>query len=375
MTLVPPPRRRGSRARTRTVGSGDVGRLLFDRLSGEVEGQDARTGLLLTAVAFFLAGGVAAVSLGAFRNARFEFSDGSQIPVPLLCLAFFLILQTVAAVYLVLSLGPPEPPLRNYHGTRFSLTRIVILRENDWEALSQLAGDSLSNTVDETYERDARYLQDKAVYKYQRLVEARASLLLSLPFFLLAIWFGSLSTFSAGNDSRFTFGSALGGGCILWLLTFVACNDRVRIESHYDVLRDKGRQASSDRSARRVLLRTSWGFPFYAMVVFLGAGIVGLPGWAQWIIGFASLMVLVPQFLAMWERWRADRGGQPKRALDRIGPWWVVVVGCVGFAVISIGVLRIYCLVYCLAPLLATEGIRLLDFVIGIDPALEGSPS
>jgi hypothetical protein len=373
VNTIPAPRRRRVLSRSHTVSNeSDIGRLLFDRLSLEVDGQDARTGRLLTAVAFFLTSGVAGLNLSFLRNSELKFSSGSLIPVPLFADGCFLLLQIVAATYLILSLGPPEPPLRNYHDTNFSLTRIVILRQNDWDILNRLRGGRLARTVGETYERDTRYLQDKAVYKYQRLVEARASLLLSLPFLLLAICYALLSTAGSKHTVLFSVSAALPGASILWLLTFLTSNDRLRIEGHYDVLRVRDPNAVHESLALRVLVRTEWGFAFYSAIIFLGSGIVGSPYWTQWILGSISVAVLGPQFFAMRARRREARKlSTPQRALDRFGSWWVAFLGGVGFILITGEGLRIWCLAYSLTPILITEGIRLVDFVFNIDPALD----
>ncbi|XVV08856.1 hypothetical protein ACQP2X_28880 [Actinoplanes sp. CA-131856] len=280
---------------------------------------DARTGPFLAAVAFFMTGGVTALSNESIRAAKFVLPDGVLLPLPLIALTLSVILAGLSAMSLVLSLGPPVPP--------------------------------------QTKSDEPATVRSHNFYKYERIVEGRALLLLSLPFF----FFGILTTLFVldKKDSNaaldFSWPLTLGGAAIVFVVTFAACNDRARIES-------LGSGAEGDA---RVFSKLAVSLSIAAGLTFAVCGVGGLL--------LPAVLLTVAAGAAGWSGWvlrarRNDpsRAKQAKRALDSLPPLLVPGFQLVVLVVGLVPALR-PCLMLCaLYPVGIFEGSRLLYGYAGL---------
>jgi hypothetical protein len=284
---------------------------------------DARTGPFLAAIAFFMTGGVAALSNGNIRNARFLFPNGASVPLPLIAIACSLLLAGLAAMSLVLSLGPPEPPP---------------IRAKS--AAPSKVADVLPVQVRHSW------------YKYERIVEARAFFLLALPFFLLGI----LATlFVLSGEKTFGWPLASTGGLIVLVVTFVAGNDRARIESlGGDVKRDS-----------RLFTILAGCLAVSSLLYFLAAGWGGLavPG-SLAVLAFA--MTLLACYHLRARQKSIAVAAHDKRALDGFRPAFLILIQLPALVVAWIPAARPLVLVFALAPIGIFEGSRLVYGYAGI---------
>lgn len=283
----------------------------------------ARTGPFLAAVAFFMTGGVAALSNGNIRNARFLFPNGASVPLPLISIACSILLAGLSAMSLVLSLGPPEPPPIRYKSSGPSKVTDVLPVEvrHSW-------------------------------YKYERIVEARAFFLLALPFFLVGI----LATlFVLSGETTFGWPLSLTGGLIVLVLTSVAGNDRARIESlGADVKRD---------SRLFTMLAGCLGGSSFLFFLAAGWGGLAVPG-SLAVIAFAVTLV------ACYHLWARRKNiavaAHDRRALDGFRPAYLILIQLPSLVVAWIPAVRPFILVFALAPIGIFEGSRLVYGYAGI---------
>jgi hypothetical protein len=275
---------------------------------------DARTGPFLAAVAFFMTGGIAALVSANIRAAKFVFYNGSEWFLPLYLLAGSLLLAGFSAMSLILSLGPPEPPR---------------------------SPTTASGTGTPTPERNAWY-------KYERIVEARATFFLSLPFFLLGlvVTIFALTMPDAEHAYPFSWKVSGVGAFVVLVLTFAAGNDRARIES-------LGNGTEDDATTFRKLAVS------FAAFAFLSLFAAGLPGyWPPVGVSFLSFLPIGWACLFLKKR-RRSADVNSGRVLDKLHPYYLLAMQGVAVTIGLIPLLRPLLIGVSLGPLVILEGSRL----------------
>lgn len=327
------------------------------RLSASVDAHDGRTGIFLAAIALLVTGGLASLSDSGIRDARFVLPGGSALRLPAVTVALFLLFTVAAATYLVLSLGPPEPPPRST--SEPSLVRASSIERNQWQEFLARGGDHLEALREEVYSRDARYLAYRALYKYQRLVEARAAFFLSLPFLLIFVILVTFLGAAHQDNVRLSGGIVASCSVILFLTTFIAGQDRVRIDlidrsvEGLDDLDQTRREDSQTFIVLTLCLAANAALVLASVLVMTGNP-------ADYLIPIGSFLVTLPAAWKVHDRRRHHGTGW--RALDRLPPQVLAGLGVPGMLLGLIPAGRPFCLIVAFLPSFFFEGIRLLDF-------------
>lgn len=332
---------------------------MVSRLNAGLDSHDARTGIFLAAIALMVTAGLAALSDQTIRDARFILPNGSKLPLPALSLGLFLVFTITAATYLVLSLGPPEPPPRSQ--SELSLVRPSSIETDQWRQLYRIDSHQFDKVLEEVYYRDSEYLAYRALYKYQRLVEARASFFLSLPFLLNFVVLVMFLPNSRSDVTGLSWTASTLCSTILFLTTFVAGQDRVRID-HIDRAIDAGTKLS------RALKKDDETFVILTICLAINSALtfssamIGKSATAEELLPIASSLVTVPAAWKLVKRRRAENFSPKQRVLDRLSPYSIVMLSMPGLLCGLFPEVRQFCLIAAFLPSLFFEGIRLFDF-------------
>ena len=278
-----------------------------------------------------MTGGVAALNNANIRAARFLFPNGASVPLPLIAIACSLLLAGLSAMSLVLSLGPPEPPPIRYKSS------VAVPAPN--------AAGELPVAMRHSW------------YKYERIVEARALFFLSLPFFLVGILatLFVLSSGPSGRPEKFSWPISLAGGLVILVLTFVAGNDRARIESlGADVKRD-----SRLFSILAACLAVS------SFLFFVAAGLTGMRVPVALAVG-ALLATSVACYFLWARRRNVAVAAHDRRALDALRPAYLILIQLPAFFVAWWPAARPVLVLLALVPIGIFEGSRLVYGYLGI---------
>jgi hypothetical protein len=331
---------------------------MVSRLNAGLDSHDARTGIFLAAIALMVTAGSAALTDQTIRDTRFILPNGAKLPLPALSLGLFLVFAVAAATYLVLSLGPPEPPPRSQ--SELSLVRPSSIETDQWKQLYRIDNRQFDKVREEICYKDFQYLANRALYKYQRLVEARAAFFLSLPFLLNFVVLVMFLPHSGSNVGLSWTASTL-CSTVLFLTTFVAGQDRVRID-RIDRAIDAG------INVNKALRKDDETFGVLTIclainsALTLSSAMVGQSGTAEALLPIASFLVTVPAAWKLVKRRRAEHFTLRHRALDRLSPYFIIMLGMPGLLCGLISEIRPVCLISAFLPSLFFEGIRLLDF-------------
>lgn len=346
---------RNDQGETKLAFSEDV----VTSLNASLDSHDARTGIFLAAIALMVTAGLAALVDKTIRDTRFILPTGSRLPLSALSLGLFLVFTIAAATYLVLSLGPPEPPPQSQ--PELSLVRASSIEAGQWEKLRDVDSRQFDKIREEVYYRDSQYLAYRALYKYQRLVEARAAFFLSLPFLLIFIVLVMFLPDSGPDVVPLSWTATTLCSGILLLTTFVAGQDRIRID-HIE------RAVDTDSQARRAL-RTddeTFGILTVSLAVnsacTLSSAMISDSHAAEYLLPIAGFLAILPAAWKLAKRRRAERSARRRRTLDRLPPLLVITLGFPGLIFGLVPLLRPYCLIAAFLPSFFFEGIRLLDF-------------
>jgi hypothetical protein len=332
---------------------------MVSRLNAGLDSHDARTGIFLAAIALMVTAGSAALSDQTIRDTRFILPDGAKLPLPALSLGLFLVFAVAAATYLVLSLGPPEPPPRSQ--SELSLVRPSSIETDQWTKLHRVDSKQFDKVLEEVYYKDLQYLANRALYKYQRLVEARAAFFLSLPFLLNFVVLVMFLPNSPSDVAGLSWTAGILCCTVLFLTTFVAGQDRVRID-RIDRAIDTG--VKVDKVLRKddetfkiltICLAINSALTFSSATI--GRGVV-----IQTLLPIASFLVTVPAVWKLIMRRRTEHFSLRQRALDRLPPYSIVTLSMPGLICGLVPAIRPLCLIAAFLPSLFFEGIRLLDF-------------
>jgi hypothetical protein len=334
---------------------------MVSRLTASLDAHDSRTGTFLAGIAFMVTAGTAALTNDTIRAARFTIPNNERLPLPAFGLLLFLLFMTAAATYLVLSLGPPEPPPRP--DSRLSLIRVASSDDGEWSDLMAANGPDFERARDAIYDNDVRYLSSRAAYKYGRLVEARAAFFLALPCLLIFI---VLTLFVHAYNQR-TLGlswlATLACAAILLVTTFVAGQDRVRIDL-LDQSPPGSRALSVGDTDRKTFMVLAICLSLNAALTFSSV-MVRTTASAQSLLPILALVVTVPAAWSLGQRRRIARdSSQSPRVLDRLSPYAVILFAVPGCAFGLISNLRAFCMLAGFMPIALFEGIRLVDFYV-----------
>lgn len=148
---------------------------------------------------------------------------------------------------------------------------------------------------------------------------------------------------------------------ILLLTTFVAGQDRVRIDRI-------DRATDNDIKARDALKEDGETFGILTICLALNSAftlssaMISPGATAEYLLPIASFLVTLPAAWKLKARQGTERLARRQRALDRLTPPAIVMIGVPGLLCGLVPELRSFCLIFAFLPSLFFEGIRLLDF-------------
>jgi hypothetical protein len=292
--------------------------LSYDAMVRAVRELEDRAGRLLTAIAFFLTAGTATLAVQKVRDFRYEFENGASVKLPFLDLA-----ENKVERWLEWQQGSPTE-LRDRRAATLSL--------------------------------ETRRLALLAEYKYGRLVEARGLLLIAVSCLLVAfILLGQALGYGTDmNTVPWGWKMAIVPGLALALITWVAGNDRYRLETEIDSLHDP----SSPRQAFSMMATMMASHP----VLVLSAS--ALTGW--WLAGLASVVIGTSVVATIYvARWKTLHGPQqPECWLNQLGGVRLMVFPLVELVPLVHPALHNYLIASSFVPILFFEGIRLFDALV-----------
>jgi hypothetical protein len=327
----------------------------LDALSRSVTEQDERTARFLSALAFFTASGFAALTIGEVKDSRFILPNDAIAPLPALYIGAFLAMTALAALYLILSIGPAESWATPYNErpSIYSFKQIAETRNERFEAsLANSNSEELRRYQWEALMSTCHDAARRADYKYARIIEARAAFFLGVA----PLGVGIVCTIEALGASGATatvdwsWRSAILAGMALGGVVFLSVDDRSQSEP------------ATESPARITFRRLALCFGLHSGLVMISSMNSG--GWGIGI-NVGAIAVLVPGAIAV-SRWRAEREADliatnERRVLDFLHPLIVIGLGFpqLGAAIAPAG--RTYELLLAFLPLIPFEGVRLFD--------------
>lgn len=310
--------------------------------------QDQRAARLLTALAFFMTAGVALLNSNYVRGLNYEFANGAEANLVSIFLGIFLTSVSVAAVYLVLSIGPSEPWDTTYK-TRPSHLNFSEIAEGQAPTVEERlrAAEAPDSELIDAIRDAAR----RTKYKYNRVMEARAAFLMGIPCLIVALIL--MVDAHSSNTMQWTWKLGSICGIVVAVVTFIVIEDRSRSEPP---------------------IEPSAGNTFQVIAVCFGA-FSGLAfassagGHATWPAIVPNIAGLAATAAAAWALhiWRVDRqavveASRELRVLDLARPSHFLCLGLVQLGIGFVPSARVFQMAVSAAPLLGFEGIRLLDF-------------
>jgi hypothetical protein len=344
----------------------DLAKLAHDSLRQSVVEQDERCGRLLTAIAFFLTAGTAALSIDKVRTASYLFPNGSRVSLPAVLISTFLILSAISAIYLILSVGPQESWKTPYVDAPSFLSFMEVAEASDatWNRVIRIGHRNRQLSYEwESYIRSSRQQAIRAEYKYGRIMEARGVLFIAVSVLAVSLTL-TIEALSAVNpaDLRWNLKTAIAGSTALAVVTFLAIQDRARNELHTDSI------ANQDR-VPAVFSNLATSFSVYCGLAFMSSAVHQRLGIA--LVAALELLALAPGFYTVTEWRRARRrerlhaasGGAelPRRSLDSLSLTRLAIITAPGPALLAIPQWRFATIIAAFMPIVAFEGIRLMD--------------
>ena len=308
---------------------------------------ERKVGQLLVSSTFFVTAAAALLAIAEVRNFAFVFDGGSSVPLPLYHLIVFLALTSVGVVHLTMALGLSLKPRRMPGAIEVSYLAwwsMIHRPKSEWYGLFDRAEEDYDAYRLQHLLEQTRYAARMANYTYERLVEGRAYFFTAVTTFIAATPSLAMALTARGQDEAWTTGSAAWQAVTSCLMLFVSMNDRFRLESDVDTIRD------SRRPMRQ--------FKLLALLAPLSSGLAILASAGEWpfIALFAAALAILVVLLLL---------DSPKKRLstvyDRVKPPWLLLWGAVGMILFSFESLRPWLLLYAFWPVLVSEGIRLLD--------------
>lgn len=330
----------------------ELAKTSFEHMRFQVSELEKRSGFLITATAFFLTATAALLNNATVRDVSYAFPNGTRIRLAVLFLIASLLLGTFAVIHAVLAIGPQVRHFQHVTLSQPSFLSFLSIAErplNEWEKVTNKSSiGAVDRYLREMYAREAAELSKEAQYRYGRLGEVRAFLFLAVAALAMGLILvvDSLSKDrSSSTLVQWSDKTAIAMGLVVAALTFIAGQDRVRIE-------DDGWTDGAGPNSTVSLLRRN------AAWLSLTGGLVVVSVGGNLLAFIGALISLVPPIHSAIRRRR--RLGRSFRILDRVSVVPQVTIAGALIILYAFHSLRVFLLVAAILPLVALEGIRLV---------------
>jgi hypothetical protein len=325
----------------------------FDWQTKAVANLDDKAGRLITGIAFFLTAITALLANADVRNAAFLGPNKKVVHLPLILLVLFLVFGAFAALQLILAIGAVSKPPRSELLGEPSAASFVAISEDApaaWEKLFTMDDPRLRDYRFRVLKHEAPKAAQMAAYKNGRIIEARALLFFAVACLAMVL---PLVVETVSSSSRspvvWTFTRSVPTALGIAAVTFIAANDRHRVEADVDSLLAVG----SPRDVFRDMAPS--------MALFAALTALASTGELAWVI--LALPALLPSVWSLF-RWR-NRPNRELSFLYSLPSPALVALYLPTLVIFLVPSARMFELVAAFTPLVLFEGVRLADPVLG----------